>query len=860
MASGSELSEHLRAVADKARPLEAAHALESLRAKLCDAGDTISVGRFELKAHLGTGGMGTVMAAFDPQLQRTVALKVLHASDDPEEHARLLGEARTMAKVRHPNLVSVYEVGSHEGAVYIAMEFVEGGSLRRWLETPRSWGAVVEVFLGAARGLGALHDAGLVHRDFKPDNVLLNDDGRAQVSDFGLALAQPGEQAHADEDLQATSHSGRQDTSPSTEGTPGYIAPEQWIGARADAASDQWSFCVALYEALHGARPYRAKSSYALRAAVLEGTRAPLPEDRPRIPGWLRKIVDRGLSRRPEERFTSMEALHDALLRGVKRHRARPRRVALFAGVGAAAMLGMFARPSAAPCEGEDTALTNAWTAEHRAALAARFDQASGREAWAVLEPLLDDRVQAWKLQRRDACEATRVHGTQSEEALDLRMQCLERRADELEALLTTYDEVTAQSIGHTLAGFDRLPPPEVCEDLALLQAVEPLPDAPEARATVEALRERVTSRNARLTAGDMDEDPLTALVKDAEAVGYDPVIAEALLLLAKRTSIAGEAKRAADLYERAFDHALAGQHLEVQQWAASTLVFVVGAGLHDHDAASRWAAHARALLRAHPQPNVEAALEQNLGTLALREQDWKAARAHLERARALQTDLPGTGANRLQLQASLAVLAREEERYDDAVSLFEATLAETERLHGPEHPRISSLTSSLAHTRLAQRELEEAERLYRKAVAIIEAREGTDAKSLGHPLNALAWVSIERGRYADALPILDRVIALWSAKDPDDPFLATPYRNRAEALLGLERYAEAREAAARAEALEPKTAPPSARATRLMLQARAVAPEDPERAQALARSAMALELDAQTREKLTAWQATLPR
>ena len=231
-------------------------------------------GRYEVLERIGRGAMGTVYAARDPLLARRVALKILHRSADeiPELRARILREGRALARLSHPNVVSLYDVGEESGRLFLAMEIVPGETLGAWLRArPRSWQAIVGVFQQAAGALAAAHEAGIVHGDFKPDNVIVGAGERAYVMDFGLA------REHSPDD--GGEHP------PLLAGTPAYMAPEQLEGARATPASDQFSFCVALREALDasGARP----------------------------PPWLAAVAARGLEADPARRFSSMKELRE---------------------------------------------------------------------------------------------------------------------------------------------------------------------------------------------------------------------------------------------------------------------------------------------------------------------------------------------------------------------------------------------------------------------------------------------------------------------------------------------------------------------------------------------------------------------
>ena len=257
--------------------------------------------RYVVQERVGDGGMGVVYAAYDPQLERRVALKLVRTDHarSPELRQRLVREAQVMARVSHPNVLTVYDAGILGDQVFIAMELVVGGTLTEWLRAqPRSWREVVDRFVDAGRGLAAAHALGIVHRDFKPDNVLVGKDGRVRVSDFGLAIAEHGPAATAPSEAAAARGPSAHPTADGRlVGTPAYMAPEQMNGGVVDARTDQFSFCVALHEALTGARP-------GSRRATRSGHRV-----RGHVPARARRAIARGLSPSPEDRFPSMETL-----------------------------------------------------------------------------------------------------------------------------------------------------------------------------------------------------------------------------------------------------------------------------------------------------------------------------------------------------------------------------------------------------------------------------------------------------------------------------------------------------------------------------------------------------------------------
>jgi tRNA A-37 threonylcarbamoyl transferase component Bud32/ABC-type branched-subunit amino acid transport system substrate-binding protein len=300
------------------------------------------VGRYEIVEPVGAGGMGRVYAALDPVLDRRVALKLLHphaASDEME--TRLLREAKAMARLSHPEVMPVYDAGRYEDQLFIAMEFVDGCTLRQWIaREKRPWRGVLDVFLRAGRGLARAHGAGIVHRDFKPDNVLVGDDGRVRVTDFGLARAV--QQAPEPEGPGTVEDTLPDDTAeaPLTRtgvllGTPAYMAPEQHVGAPADERSDIYSFCVALYEGLYGERPFPGPGLAAIVAQKHDGTVA-TPKDERGVPRRLRAVILQGLLPKPAERPASMAALLDALERASR----PPRRWVAPAAVGSILLAG----------------------------------------------------------------------------------------------------------------------------------------------------------------------------------------------------------------------------------------------------------------------------------------------------------------------------------------------------------------------------------------------------------------------------------------------------------------------------------------------------------------------------------------
>ncbi|MEM9452760.1 MAG: serine/threonine-protein kinase [Myxococcota bacterium] len=294
-----------------------------------DEPEATRIGRYEFIRRLGAGGMGVVYLVRDPDLDRKIALKMLHPrlrhADDADER-RMRREARAMARLDHDNVVRVHELGTHEGRLYLAMEYVEGTTLSGWLTGPqRHWSEIVRVFCRAGAGLVAAHEAGLAHCDFKPDNVLLSDEGAVKVSDFGLVrVLGDTDEFQAARGMESTDAlpSITQSTTQSTiAGTPAYMAPEQLAGSRGDTRSDQFGFCVALYTALLGQPPFEGSTVAELTRSMAAGLRAPQAR-RAEVPAEVLAALERGLEQRADDRWPSMSAL----IAQLEQELARPRR------------------------------------------------------------------------------------------------------------------------------------------------------------------------------------------------------------------------------------------------------------------------------------------------------------------------------------------------------------------------------------------------------------------------------------------------------------------------------------------------------------------------------------------------------
>ncbi len=542
------------------------------------------VGRFIVLDRLGVGGMGVVYAAHDPQLDRKVALKLLRAdvaqgAPGDEARQRLLREAKAMARLDHPNVIGVHDTGTFGDEIFVAVEFVDGVTLRGWREQkPRSWREVLATYLQAGRGLAAAHAAGLVHRDFKPENALIGKDGRVRVTDFGLvraagnlwpSLTPAPVPVGANLPLEAALTRAN-----AILGTPAYMAPEQLEGKGADERSDQFSFSVSLFEALYGTRPYPGKTLEEVRRQVKRGKPAfPVTS---KVPFRVRRVLAKGLSPSPFDRHSSMETMLTEL------HRARvfvARRSIALALTGGLAVVaaGVAVWPrGAGPCSGSEQKLAGVWDSATQGRVRAAVLGAGHPEAvWQGLESQLGEWSRNFVQAHREACEATRLRGEQSDAMLDARMFCLEGRLKEGRALV----EVLAGGKELPTEVGQELSPLAACSDLEALRLGLAPPADVRVRARVDELQERLAEVKAQRAAGAwVRARELAARLDQRSAeVDYPPLRAEILFQRGVLESLGGDEALAERLLEEAMLSAESARDDALVANAALSLIQLVG-------------------------------------------------------------------------------------------------------------------------------------------------------------------------------------------------------------------------------------------------------------------------------------------
>ncbi|HWM85194.1 MAG TPA: serine/threonine-protein kinase [Kofleriaceae bacterium] len=751
------------------------------------------VHRYVVRDEVGSGAMGVVYAADDSGLDRKVALKLVREPRQRPGHRRLLREAQALAKLSHPNVVTVYDVGTHLDQVFVAMEFVEGQTLRAWLaEKPRSWREVVDAFLRAGEGLAAAHEAGIVHRDFKPDNVLVDRQGRVRVGDFGLAFIDQesdDEEEGEREVAGGASRIGEGSAPPGLDprltasgaaiGTLAYMAPEQQAGrAPVDARADQFSFCVALHEALHGERPFGGDSQPEIAEHIARGEVREAPRGRD-VPAWLRRVVLRGLASDPSARYPSMAALLADLRRDPATRRRRIAAAAAGALLVGAAVAGVAAlqRADEPPCRGAAGKLAGVWDGPRKQLVQRAFlaGGSGGRSAWTEVESALDRHAGAWVAMHTASCEATHVREEQPAAVLDLRTECLDRNLAELRALTDVLAAADAGAIERAGNAAESLPPLDQCADVAALRLVVPSPRDAGARARLAELRARNARARALRATGKYREglELARALAADARALGYRPLEADALMVLGMLLRENDKAAEAEEVLYEAIAAGEAGRNGETTADAWLELLWVVGATGTRHQEALRLTGLARsAIERLGGSKRTEAALESTIGYLYQDMGKLEEARPYIVRGLAMNEKVHG--ADSLRVTPSIQHLGILEQRLgnlDEALRLFRRAREMAEKAEGPEHPlSISYLGDEASALRSLGRE-EESLRLFERGLASLEAAGRAESNDTLFFLTGIGKLRQSKGDLAGAEATLRRAVALAERlHGPDHP------------------------------------------------------------------------------------------
>ncbi|MFN0248782.1 MAG: protein kinase domain-containing protein [Kofleriaceae bacterium] len=697
------------------------------------------IGRYTFRRLVGSGGMGVVVAAHDPELDREVAIKLVPTGTLDDE--RPVREAQAMAKLAHPNVVRVYEVIRLGARTAIVMELVDGEELASWqAREGRTWREIVDAYVQASRGLAAAHRAGIVHRDFKPSNALVDRDGIVRVTDFGIARRVSQEGA-APLDVA---------------GTPVYMAPEQHRHEAIDARADQWSLACALYEALYGRRPFASSEGPGLADAVARGAIDAEPAESA-APRRVRAAIRRALSSDPDDRFASVDAFAAALA-------TTPRRIPLVAGAAIAIVAIVVAivltRRDSAVCKGLDEPMSALWSDTSRAQLRERLSaQAVGLPAATVDRALrgLDGYATSWTTLRTRSCRDSQ-QGVLSAELLDARMRCLDHRLAEVSGLLeglAAGDPATLRATSDAVAQLG--PVSECLEPAAVARDVSPA-----AQTEIDAAENDLARANAAMSLGQYER--ALPLVERAIAVGETTharsLIARALVIRGECEDRLGRFEAALATYRLAAQNASQARDHEVVADALARAFFVEG----DHLGRRADALNAR--------PFVELAVESAGQPDAVRA-EWlhflaillyddpthvdEAARHERESLAIRQRTLPEGHVYVVDSMETLANVEASRGNYVESEQLLKRVLAARIASRGPSDSMVSSAYNNLGVLEVRRGNLATAIDYLQSAVDI--------ANSNGQPNSAavfnLAISQLDLGRWQAALTTFTSALAL---------------------------------------------------------------------------------------------------
>ncbi|MEM6989216.1 MAG: serine/threonine-protein kinase, partial [Myxococcota bacterium] len=752
------------------------------------------LGRYHVLDLVGRGAMGAVYSAYDPQLQRRVALKVQLplASDAEDRQDRFVKEAQAVAGVSHPNVIAIHDVGVHDGTAFFAMEFIEGQTLRRWLSAERQTQEILDVFVAAGRGIAAAHATGLVHRDFKPDNVLIGDDGRVRVIDFGLVrfvdswlTRAEGEEA-PEQDLGLDPSSTR---TGALIGTPAYMAPEQLRGEAADARADQFAFCVTLYEALIGRRPFAGATVAALLQCMDE--KLSWPTSAARLPRHLRAAIERALQTDPAARFDSMPALVQAL---------QGRRLGGWA-LGGAVAVGLVAigagtqawvAEQSKVCSGADSHLEGVWDPARRqevqvAVLGTNVPHA--QPAWTEIQHELDAYARRWVDEHTSTCWETSVLREASTEVMDLRMRCLDDAKVEMAAAVRVFATADVDVLVNAPEILAALPAPETCGDAERMRT-DLEPPSPEDVEAVDQARSLLADARAERASGRFE--PARARVEAAKELlataSYGPVETELGIVEARVLTDLGQWEASVEILERTQETAAIWQQWSLMGKATRQLLHTVGVEQMKVDEAMRYLPLARGLA----EGDVVAQSELALTHAQILSRQGKHELAEAELRKVLQ-------ANRTPRRSDLgvrSVLGRvliDHGKYEEAVTELRGVVAEREAALGARHPTMAAERNGLGEALAMAGRADEAREQYQISLEICE-------QALGPTHRRTLMV---RGNYAGALTTMGAgdeaeaqlrlAIAGWERSEtPDHLGQAAARNNLAQALFARQDYAGA--------------------------------------------------------------------
>ena len=725
------------------------------------------MGRYVVESTLGRGAMGVVLDAFDPQLKRHVALKLIRQDlidGDGSGRGRLRREARALARLAHPNIVPIYDIGVLGSNVFLAMERVDGELLDRWC-AGQGWRRIVRCMTHAGRGLAAAHSVGIVHRDFKPANVIVGRDGRPRVMDFGLATSarEPPQSRPSMSDEGCQVPCSRTGT---IAGTPVYLAPEVWGGELASPRSDQFAFFVTLYELLTGRRPFRGRTIRELRDAMAMGPRAVSSRS---IPPTLRRTVERGLSADPADRFESM----DDVVRCLERRARRGGHWPLFAGAAAVlATTGAFAIAGAAPrpcTEAKPVVPPEAQSAADER-LASDPSLLDGDRV------AIDDRLERFSTQwQRVLLEVCYSAAETDADDVSVRDQCLDeqrmRYAAAVELVANT--DVPPTNLRAVVAS---LPTPMRCVELSSRDSATPVPEA--LIDEVDRVREHLARAETALYAGRVAEalEHHAAARRAGVGLEHPATEAETMAVHGKVLLVSPRPLDARVVLEEAYCYAVEHGEDVVAANTASSLMALLGNVLHDFDSAEPWADAAWASAQR------SATLDDDANYLALHasmlKSQMKLDAARDEALHGLEVARRAWGSDSYRLAVfdeTLGEIALRQSDYDEAETRFEDAISASVAAYGDHHDVLYPKYLGLTNVALGRKEFQQAAELGEVGASILRDNRGTDNPSYARILRVLATIAHAEGDFERALTLLrssQDILEDLDVDHPDTPML----------------------------------------------------------------------------------------
>ncbi|MEM6991372.1 MAG: tetratricopeptide repeat protein [Myxococcota bacterium] len=856
-----------------AEGIEARVLLEGVRASMFQQSEPPNIGRFTVRSLLGRGAHGSVYLAEDAELDRLVAVKLIAGKGvGATARERLVREAQALAKLKHPNVLTIYEVGLADDRVFIAMEYAEAGTFGEWCRShppgsPGHFDALVDLAVAVGHGLAAAHAAGLVHRDIKPANILLGDDGRPRLADFGLATAVHGD---AGTSLTAGEFAESEDTRDELTrtgdivGTPAYMAPEQFAG-RGTAASDQWSLCATLWEAAYGERPFAGQTVQALAKAVTQPPQG--PRDRGSVPAWWRSTLARGLDPEPDARWPAVEDLVGELER--RRDAARRKTARRLGIVGLVALVAVgtgwqvrevWRNAAKERCDAQGREIEALWPGRADSVRAGAVATGAGFAGPLIdrASPWLDAWATGWHEATRDLCVRVALsRDIEPDHELHAGM-CLTLQRERVEGLFEALEQSDRSATEELVHRASSLPAAKDCLDPEWLARMA-WPEADQVEAVME-IRARGARVAHRLRRADVSAiETARELVTRAEATGFAPLVAETELILGA-TLAAEEPVEAESRLRSAYFAAVrldlpvlaaeaatqlegvvvggAGRLEDALEWGEHAEVWIerlgkrdhrLGASLADYVAAAHRAlgnvqetidAHERALkirmdALGPAHPDVGRSLH-NLGIAHAIAGDIDAAAAEFARSRELLT--AALGPEHPEIDTTIVSLANVHGlrgEHDEAIALQRDLLRRAEAAYGPDSRNVGDALSNLGNSLSRRGSHDEAQAAHRRSLAIIEAVLGPRHQDTVRARINLGATLLKAGEFSEAAEHASRAVDdAAAAFAADHPHLAFARNNYGTILNKLGRFAEAevplRAALATREARLGPDAPPT--------------------------------------------------